>query len=179
MRYYFYIVQILLLLILSCAPKPPPKPVAPPGPVIPSWVDGRSEDSLYIYGISRLDIGHDRSGKLEDIAYRKISEIIRKRLKKRLKFVSDSTGANFSGYTDRIIKSRISRSLNHMEIAESYKDKKYEHVLARLDKRKYINNLLNDKENATAMATNILSGINNEISVNNFTKIQKIHCQIF
>ncbi len=173
MRYYFYILQVLLLLILSCAPKPPPMPVKPPGPVIPSWIDGKPEDSLYIYGISRIDIGHDEPGKLKDLAYRKISEIIHKRLKKRLKLVSDSTGANFSGYADRIIESRISRSLNHMEIAERYKDKKYEHVLARLDKRKYINNILNDKREATTLATSILSGINNEISTNNFTKIQK------
>ena len=173
MRLYFYILQVLLLLILSCAPKPAPKPVAPPGPVIPSWVNGKPEDSLYIYGISRLGIGHNELEKLEDMAYREISEVIRNRLKKRLKFVSDSSGANFSGYTDRIIKSRISRSLNQMEISESYNNKKYEHVLARLDKRKYINNLLNDKRNATSVATSLLSGINNEISKNNFTKIQK------
>ncbi|MBE77311.1 MAG: hypothetical protein CMG41_06200, partial [Candidatus Marinimicrobia bacterium] len=42
-----------------------------------------------------------------------------------------------------------------------------------LDKRKYINNILNDKREATTLATSILSGINNEISTNNFTKIQK------
>ena len=173
MRYYFYIVQFLLLLVLSCSPKPPPKPVAPLAPLIPSWVDGKSEDSLHIYGVSRLDIGHDELEKLEDVAYRKITEVINKRLKKRLKFVSDSTGANFSGFRDRIIKSRISRSLKYMEIAENYKDKKHEYLLARFDKRKYKNDLLIDKNNATIISVSILNGINDEISKENFTRINK------
>jgi len=173
MRYYFHILQILLLFVLSCAPKPPPKPVVPPGPVIPGWLEGKSEDSLYIYGISRLDIDHEEVENLEDIAYKKISEVIHKRLNKRLKFVSDSTGVNFSGYRDRIIKSRISRSLNYMEVAENYKGKKYEYVLARLNKRKYINSLLIDKQNATTKSIRILSAVNNEISKDNFTRIHK------
>jgi len=175
MKYGLYILQILLLLILSCTPKPPPAPVVPPAPVsaIPSWTDGKSEDSLYLYGVAKVEIGNNKEENLDDIAFGQISGLIKQRLKSRLKHVSDSTGTNFSGYMDQITKSRVSRSLMHMEIAEKYKDKNYEYALARLDKKKYIKGILNDKQKANNAAIGLVNSIDKNISADSFKNISK------
>ena len=175
MRYGLYILQLLLLLILSCTPKPSPAPVVPPAPVsaIPSWIDGKAEDSLYLYGIAKVEIGNNKGENLDDIAFGQISGLIKQRLKSRLKHVSDSTGTNFSGYIEQITKSRVSRSLMHMEIAEKYKDKNYEYALARLDKKKYINGILNDKQKASNAAIGLVNSIEKNISADSFKNISK------
>jgi len=175
MRYGLYILQILLLLILSCTPKPPPAPVVPPAPVsaIPSWIDGKAEDSLYLYGVAKVKMGNNKGENLDDIAFGQISGLIKQRLKSRLKHVSDSTGTNFSGYIDQITKSRVSRSLMHMEIAEKYKDKNYEYALARLDKKKYINGILKDKQKANNAAIDLVNSIDKNISADSFKNISK------
>ena len=175
MRYGLYILQLLLLLILSCTPTPPPAPVVPPAPVsaIPSWIDGKAEDSLYLYGVAKVEIGNNKGENLDDIAFGQISGLIKRRLKTRLKHVSDSTGTNFSGYMDQITKSRVSRSLMHMEIAEKYKDKNYEYALARLDKKKYINGILNDKQKASNAAIGLVNSIEKNISADSFKNISK------
>ena len=175
MRYGLYILQILLLLILSCTPKPPPAPVVTTAPVsaIPSWIDGKAEDSLYLYGIAKLEIGNNKGENLDDIAFGQISGLIKQRLKSRLKHVSDSTGTNFSGYMDQITKSRVSRSLMHMEIAEKYQDKNYEYALAMLDKKKYINGILNDKQKASNAAMGLVNSIEKNISADSFKNISK------
>ena len=175
MRYGLYILQIFLLLILSCTPKPPPAPVVPPvpAPVVPSWIDGKTEDSLYLYGVAKMKIGNNKGEDLDDIAFGQISGLIKQRLKSRLKHVSDSTGTNFIGYMDQIIKSRVSRGLMHMETAEKYKDKNYEYALARLDKKKYINGILNDKQKAKNAAISLINSINKNISADSFKRITK------
>ena len=174
MRYFFDVLQVLLLLLaLSCAPKPPPQPVAPPGPAIPKWVDGKVEDSLYLYGVSKIEIGKDGKGNIEDIAYKNITDKITAKLKDRLSIVSDSTRANFSGYMNKIIEHRISKSLAHTDIAEKYKGKNYEYALARLDKKNYVKTLFSDKQNATIEAIKILNDIDDKVSKDNFTKIYK------
>ena len=175
MRYGLYILQILLLLILSCTPKPPPAPVVPPAPVsaIPSWIDGKAEDSLYLYGVAKVKMGNNKGENLDDIAFGQISGLIKQRLKSRLKHVSDSTGTNFSGYMDQITKSRVSRSLMHMEIAEKYQDKNYEYALAMLDKKKYINGILKDKQKAKNAAIGLVNSIDKHISADSFKNISK------
>ena len=175
MKYGLYILQLLLLLILSCTPKPPPAPVVPPAPVsaIPSWIDGKAEDSLYLYGVAKVEIGNNKGENLDDIAFGQISGLIKQRLKSRLKHVSDSTGTNFSGYMGQITKSRVSRSLMHMEISEKYKDKNYEYALARLDKKKYINGIINDKQKANNAAIGLVNSIEKNISADSFKNISK------
>jgi len=175
MRYGLYILQILLLLILSCTPKPPPAPVVPPAPVsaIPSWIDGKAEDSLYLYGVAKVEMGNNKGENLDDIAFGQISGLIKQRLKSRLKHVSDSTGTNFSAYMDQITKSRVSRSLMHMEIAEKYQDKNYEYALAMLDKKKYINGILKDKQKAKNAAIGLVNSIDKHISADSFKNISK------
>ena len=175
MRYGLYILQIFLLLILSCTPKPPPAPVVPPAPApaVPSWIDGKTEDSLYLYGVAKMKVGNNKGEDLDDFAFGQISGLIKQRLKSRLKHVSDSTGTNFIGYMDQIIKSRVSRGLMHMETAEKYKDKNYEYALARLDKKKYINGILNDKQKAKNAAIGLVNSIDKNISADSFKNISK------
>ena len=175
MRYGLYILQILLLLILSCSPKPAPAPIVPPAPVsaIPSWIDGKAEDSLYLYGVAKVEKKNNKEENLDDIAFGQISGLIKQRLKSRLKHVSDSTGTNFSGYIDQITKSRVSRSLMHMEIAEKYQDKNYEYALAMLDKKKYINGILKDKQKAKNAAIGLVNSIDKHISADSFKNISK------
>ena len=175
MRYGLYILQILLLLILSCSPKPAPAPVVPPVPVsaIPSWIDGKAEDSLYLYGVAKVEKKNNKEENLDDIAFGQISGLIKQRLKSRLKHVSDSTGTNFSGYIDQITKSRVSRSLMHMEIAERYQDKNYDYALAMLDKKKYINGILKDKQKAKNAAIDLVNSIDKNISADSFKNISK------
>ena len=175
MRYGLYILQILLLLILSCSPKPAPAPIVPPAPVsaIPSWIDGKAEDSLYLYGVAKVEKKNNKEENLDDIAFGQISGLIKQRLKSRLKHVSDSTGTNFSGYMDQITKSRVSRSLMHMEIAEKYQDKNYEYALAMLDKKKYINGILKDKQKAKNAAIGLVNSIDKHISADSFKNISK------
>ena len=163
------------MLILSCSPKPAPAPIVPPAPVsaIPSWIDGKAEDSLYLYGVAKVEMKNNKEENLDDIAFGQISGLIKQRLKSRLKHVSDSTGTNFSGYIDQITKSRVSRSLMHMEIAERYQDKNYEYALAMLDKKKYINGILKDKQKAKNAAIGLVNSIDKHISADSFKNISK------
>ena len=174
MRYILSIIQILGLLIFSCAPpKPPPVPIAPPASVTPKWIDGRGEDSLYLYSVASLDLGSKTNEKLESIAFRNLSELIEKNVRNRLQYVSDSTGLNLTEYMDPILETRATRSLRHMEIAEKYQHKNKEYVLARLDKKKYLNSLLIEKESSRSVATKIIKNLDNNISADNYTKIMQ------
>ena len=61
----------------------------------------------------------------------------------------------------------------HMETAEKYKDKNYEYALARLDKKKYINGILNDKQKAKNAAIGLVNSIDKNISADSFKNISK------
>jgi len=60
-----------------------------------------------------------------------------------------------------------------MEIAEKYKDKNYEYALARLDKKKYINGILKDKQKANNAAIDLVNSIDKNISADSFKNISK------
>ena len=174
MRYILSIIQILGLLIFSCAPpKPPPVPIAPPASVTPKWIDGLGEDSLYLYSVASLDLRSKTNEKLESIAFRNLSELIEKNVRNRLQYVSDSTGLDLTEYMDPILETRATRSLRYMEIAEKYQHKNKEYVLARLDKKKYLNSLLIEKESSRSVATKIIKNLDNNISADNYTKIMQ------
>ena len=179
MRYSLFIIQILVLLVFSCTPKPPPVPTVPPAPpvppapTVPKWIDGQAEASLYLYSVASLDLGNSAKEKLDDIAFSQISGLIKKEVSNRLKHVSDSSGANFIEYFDHIIETRGMKSLKYMEIVERYQDKNNKYVLARLDKEKYLNGLSQEKQRAKSVAINIINYIDNNISADSYTKILK------
>ena len=133
------LVPIILFWVLSCSPKPPPVPVVPPAPAVPNWIDGKDEDSLYLYGVGKIKIGDSRKEKIEDLANYQISEIIKSRLKKRLQHISDSAGINAFSYMDQIIESRIRKSNDHIEAIDKYQGNNSEYALVRLDKKKFRN----------------------------------------
>ena len=88
MKNNLQLVPILLFWVLSCSPKPPPAPVIPPEPAVPNWIDGKDEDSLYLYGVGKTKIGVSGKEKIEDLANYQISEIILLTLiQKRLELV--------------------------------------------------------------------------------------------
>ena len=118
MKNNLQLVPILLFWVLSCSPKPPPVAVIPPEPAVPNWIDGKYEDSLYLYGVGKIKIGDSGKEKIEDLANYQISEIIKSRLKKRLQHISDSVGINVFKYMDQIIASRKKMSNYHTEIIE-------------------------------------------------------------
>ena len=124
MKNNLHLLPILLFLILSCSPKPTPVPVAPPAPAVPNWIDGKDEDSLYLYGVGKIKIGDSGKEKIEDLANYQISEIIKSRLKKRLQYISDSAGINAFIYMDQITKSRKKMSNYYVEIIDRYQGKK-------------------------------------------------------
>jgi len=163
MKNNLYLVFILLFLILSCSPKPPPAPDVSP---VPDWINGKDEDSLYLYGVGKMMIGDVEKEKIDSLANYQISEIINNRLKKRLQHISDSAGINAFIYIDQIIKSRKRMSNYYVEIIDRYQGKKNEYALARLDKKKYSDDLLKGKRNATNIAINLLNEIQNISSRN-------------
>lgn len=172
MKNNLQLVPILLFWVLSCSPKPPPVPVIPPEPAVPNWIDGKDEDSLYLYGVGKIKIGDSGKEKIEDLANYQISEIIKSRLKKRLQHISDSAGINAFRYMDQIIESRIRKSNDHIEAIEKYQGKNSEYALVRLDKKKFRNDLHKGKQNATNIAINLLDNIQN-ISVKNLKRISQ------
>ena len=169
MKNNLFLVIILIFLILSCSPKPPPVPEVTP---VPDWIDGKDEDSLYLYGVGKIMIGDVEKEKIDDLANHQISELIDDRLKKRLQHISDSAGINAFRYMDKIFESRKKMSNYHAEIIERYEGKKIEYALARLDKKKFRNDLLERKHNATNIAINLLNETQN-ISTKNLKRISK------
>ena len=94
----FFKNQILYLLIFiffySCAPKQLEVAPLEPRKIIPSWLSGISDDSLFLYGVSKVENNSTVSS--DSLAKDKIIKMIKADFFKYLKKIDQNHDLNFS-----------------------------------------------------------------------------------
>jgi len=79
---------IFLVFIFSCSPKQIEVTAPQPKVIRPIWLDGLPEDSLFIYGISKLEKNSQLN--LDSIASNQIISVIKENFIQERKKISDS-----------------------------------------------------------------------------------------
>ena len=156
-----FFIGSLLLLIASCAPKPPgpaPSSTAAPKTMSPAWINRQPADDNYWYGVGTADIktSEDPRQAARQRALSEIAEQLKVTVESQLTDVMEATNMDYKEYSRSIIETRVEASLDYAEISDSYKDKRRQYVLAKLDKQQYFANLERKKQEAEKVAGDLI-----------------------
>ena len=172
----FFKNHILYLLILiffySCAPKQ--VKVVPPAPrkIIPSWLSGISDDSLFLYGVSKVENNSTVSS--DSLAKDKIIKMIKADFFKYLKKIDQNHDLNFSESKELFWYDRLKKISQYVSIYENYNDGKHNYSLARFDKNSFTDAFHKEFAKTDQMNRERLQNIDSAISPDNFKNIAKI-----
>ena len=172
----FFKNHILYLLIFiffySCAPKQ--VKVVPPAPrkIIPSWLSGISDDSLFLYGVSKVENNSTVSS--DSLAKDKIIKMIKADFFKYLKKIDQNHDLNFSESKELFWYDRLKKISQYVSIYEDYNDGKHNYSLARFDKNSFTNAFHKEFAKTDQMNRERLQNIDSAISADNFKNIAKI-----
>ena len=172
----FFKNQILYLLIFilfySCAPKR--VGVVPPEPrkIIPAWLSGISNDSLFLYGVSKVENNSTVSS--DSLARDKIVKMIKADFFKYLKKIDQNHDLNFSQNKELFWDDRLKKILQYVSIYEDYNDGKHNYSLARFDKNSYTNAFYEGLAKVDRLNSERMKSIDSVISLDNFKKIAEI-----
>ena len=137
----FFKNQILYLLIFicfySCAPKRVEVVTLEPRKIIPAWLSGISNDSLFLYGVSKVENNSTVSS--DSLSRDNIVEMIKADFCNYLKKIDHNYGLNFSQNKELFWDDRLKKILQYVSIYENYNDGKHNYSLARFDKNSYTN----------------------------------------
>ena len=172
----FFKNHILYLLIFiffySCAPKQ--VKVVPPAPrkIIPSWLSGISDDSLFLYGVSKVENNSTVSS--DSLAKDKIIKMIKADFFRYLKKIDQNHDLNFSESKELFWYDRLKKISQYVSIYEDYNDGKHNYSLARFDKNSFTNAFHKEFAKTDQMNRERLQNIDSAISADNFKNIAKI-----
>lgn len=172
----FFKNHILYLLIFiffySCAPKQ--VKVVPPAPrkIIPSWLSGISNDSLFLYGVSKVENNSTVSS--DSLAKDKIIKMIKADFFRYLKKIDQNHDLNFSESKELFWYDRLKKISQYVSIYEDYNDGKHNYSLARFDKNSFTNAFHKEFAKTDQMNRERLQNIDSTISADNFKNIAKI-----
>ena len=172
----FFKNHILYLLIFiffySCAPKQ--VKVVPPAPrkIIPSWLSGISDDSLFLYGVSKVENNSTVSS--DSLAKDKIIKMIKADFFKYLKKIDQNHDLNFSESKELFWYDRLKKISQNVSIYENYNDGKHNYSLARFDKNSFTDAFHKEFAKTDQMNRERLQNIDSAISADNFKNIAKI-----
>ena len=172
----FFKNHILYLLIFiffySCAPKQ--VKVVPPAPrkIIPSWLSGISDDSLFLYGVSKVENNSTVSS--DSLAKDKIIKMIKADFFKYLKKIDQNHDLNFSESKELFWYDRLKKISQYVSIYENYNDGKHNYSLARFDKNSFTDAFHKEFAKTDQMNRERLQNIDSAISADNFKNIAKI-----
>ena len=172
----FFKNHILYLLIFiffySCAPKQ--VKVVPPAPrkIIPSWLSGISDDSLFLYGVSKVENNSTVSS--DSLAKDKIIKMIKADFFKYLKKIDQNHDLNFSESKELFWYDRLKKISQYVSIYEDYNDGKHNYSLARFDKNSFTDAFHKEFAKTDQMNRERLQNIDSAISADNFKNIAKI-----
>ncbi len=163
---------LILIFIYSCAPKQVEILSTAPKKIIPSWLGGVPNDSVFLYGVSKVKNNSTVSS--DSIARDKIVKIIKTDFYDRLKKIDQNHDLNFS-QSDKIFWNyRLEKISQYISIYENYNDGKYKHSLARFDKISYLNEFHEDLSKVDRLNRERIQNIDSVISVDNFKNIAEI-----
>ena len=109
---------------------------------IPDWISRQPKDNSFWYGIgvSSLDSDDPRQTARQR-AFSEIAEQLKVDIQSSLTDVMQASNNNFEEFSKSVIETRVDASLEFVENVDSYRDKKRQYVLARLDKNQYFDKI--------------------------------------
>ena len=153
----FFLVSLILLLV-SCTPKPPP--VLPPRPkaLVPDWISRQPADDNYWYGVGMADLksSDDPRQAARQRAMSEIAEQLKVNVKSQLTDVMEATNMDYKEYSKSIIETRVEASLDYVEVSDSYQDTQGQYVLAKMNKQQYLDKLAREKQEAEIIAGDLI-----------------------
>ena len=163
---------LMLIIIYSCAPKQVEVVPQEPRKIIPNWLSGISNDSLFLYGVSKVENNSIVSS--DSLARDKIVKMIKADFFKYLKKIDQNHDLNFSQSKELFWDDRRGKILQYISIYENYNDGKYQHSLARFDKGSYVNEFYEEFAKVDRLNLERMKSIDSAISVDNFKNIAEI-----
>ncbi|MDC3158817.1 hypothetical protein OA864_00505 [bacterium] len=163
---------LIFIFFYSCAPKQ--VKVVPPAPrkIIPSWLSGISDDSLFLYGVSKVENNSTVSS--DSLAKDKIIKMIKADFFKYLKKIDQNHDLNFSESKELFWYDRLKKISQYVSIYENYNDGKHNYSLARFDKNSFTDAFHKEFAKTDQMNRERLQNIDSAISADNFKNIAKI-----
>ena len=163
---------LMFIIIYSCAPKQVEVVPQEPRKIIPNWLSGISNDSLFLYGVSKVENNSTVSS--DSLARDKIVKMIKADFYMYLKKIDQNHDLNFSQSKELFWDDRRGKILQYISIYENYNDGKYQHSLARFDKGSYVNEFYEEFAKVDRLNLERMKSIDSVISVDNFKNIAEI-----
>ena len=172
----FFKNQILYLLIFiffySCAPKQVEVIPQEPRKIIPKWLSGISNDSLFLYGVSKVENNSNASS--DSLARDKIIKMTKADFFKYLKKIDQKHDLNFNQSKEIFWNDRLKKISQYISIYENYNDGKHNYSLARFDKNSYVNEFYEQFAKVNRLNREKIKSIDSLISLDNFKNIAEI-----
>ena len=162
----------IFIFIYSCAPKQVEVVSPEPKKIIPNWLGGISNDSLFLYGVSKVKNNINISS--DSLAKNKIVKMIKTDFYNRLKKIDQNYDLNFSQSNEIFWNDRLEKISQYISIYENYNDGKYKHSLARFDKNSYSNAFYEEFAKVDRLNHERMKNIDSVISLDNFRNIAEI-----
>jgi hypothetical protein len=163
---------LMFIIIYSCAPKQVEVVPQEPRKIVPNWLSGISNDSLFLYGVSKVENNSTVSS--DSLARGKIVKMIKADFYMYLKKIDQNHDLNFSQSKELFWDDRRGKILQYISIYENYNDGKYQHSLARFDKGSYVNEFYEEFAKVDRLNLERMKSIDSVISVDNFKNIAEI-----
>ena len=162
---------IFLIFIFSCSPKQVDAPAPQPKVIRPVWLDGLPEDSLFIYGISKLEKNSQLN--LDRIAFNQIISLIKEDFIQNRKKISDSLKVDFSVYDSITWEKRVNELPDFFRKEERFIGDYNNYVMIKFDKNQFISSYNKELRSAIYQCEKTLDDIDDNISKENFKKISQ------
>ena len=162
----------MFIIIYSCAPKQVEVVPQEPRKIIPKWLSGISNDSLFLYGVSKVENNSTVSS--DSLARDKIVKMIKADFYMYLKKIDQNHDLNFSQSKELFWDDRRGKILQYISIYEDYNDSKHNYSLARFDKDSYTNAFYEELAKVDRLNLERMKSIDSVISVDNFKNIAEI-----
>ena len=124
-------------IIYSCAPKKVEVVPQEPRKIVPNWLSGISNDSLSLYGVSKVENNSTVSS--DSLARDKIVKMIKTDFFNYLKKIDQNYDLNFIQSKELFWDDRRRKISQYVSVYENYNDGKHNYSLARFDKSSYVN----------------------------------------
>ena len=163
---------LMFIIIYSCAPKQVEVVPQEPRKIIPNWLSGISNDSLFLYGVSKVENNSTVSS--DSLARDKIVKMIKADFYMYLSKIDQNHDLNFSQSKELFWDDRRGKILQYISIYEDYNDSKHNYSLARFDKDSYTNAFYEELAKVDRLNLERMKSIDSVISVDNFKNIAEI-----
>ena len=163
---------IIFIFFYSCAPKKLEVVSPNPKKIIPSWLGGIPNDSLFLYGVSK--VRNYSNVDPDTLAKHKVVKTIKTDFYDHLKIISKNHDLKFSQNTEILWGKRLEKILQYVSIFDNYNDGKHNYSLARFDKNSYENAFYKEYAYVNRLNRERMESIDSIISIDNFQNIAEI-----